>query len=109
MTFRLRIAVPALALLAGCATPVPVDRAIVSYDIATADSISKELLLNIARARNNEPIHFTAVSSIAATYRLSTNAGIGPAMTGEHGGTVVPLLGVAAEENPTISIAPMQG
>src|SRR5581483_10547711 len=76
--------VAALLLLAGCASspPVPLDRAVVSYDIATADGISQQLLLNIARANVNEPIHFTAVTSIAATYRLSTSAGIGPTMTG---------------------------
>ncbi len=103
--------VAALLLLAGCASspPVPLDRAVVSYDIATADGISQQLLLNIARANVNEPIHFTAVTSIAATYRLSTSAGIGPTMTGEHGRSVLPLLGVVAEQNPTISISPMQG
>ncbi|HEX9492352.1 MAG TPA: hypothetical protein VGA33_03740 [Thermoanaerobaculia bacterium] len=39
-----------------------------AYDITTAESVEKQLLLNIARARNNQPIHFTAVSSITATY-----------------------------------------
>jgi len=107
----MRVHAIALLLLAGCAStpPVPLDRAVLSYDIATADGISQQLLLNIARAHENEPIHFTAVSSIAATYRLSTSAGIGPTMTGEHGRSVLPLLGVVAEQNPTISIAPMQG
>jgi outer membrane PBP1 activator LpoA protein len=71
-----RLAVVLGLLLAACAAPVPIDKAIVSYDVATADAVSKQLLLNIARARNNQPIHFTAVSGIAATYRLSTTAGI---------------------------------
>ena len=95
--------------LVGCASTVPLDHAVVAYDLTTAESVEEQLLLNIARARNNQPIHFTAVSSIAATYRLTTNAGIGPALTGSRGGLVVPLLGASSESSPTISIAPMQG
>jgi hypothetical protein len=95
--------------LVGCASTVPLDHTVVAYDMTTAESVEKQLLLNIARARNNQPIHFTAVSSIAATYRVSTNAGIGPALTGNRGFLVVPLLGTSAESSPTISIAPMQG
>ena len=107
---KMRTVAAALGLcLVACTSTVPVDRAVVAYDLTTANSVEEQLLLNIARARNNQPIHFTQVSSIAATYRLTTNAGIGPAMTGERGGLVVPLLGAASESSPTISIAPMQG
>jgi hypothetical protein len=95
--------------LAGCSTIVPLDHAVVAYDMTTAESVERQLLLNIARARNNQPIHFTAVSSIAATYRVTTSAGIGPALTGNRGGLVVPILGTSTESSPTISIAPMQG
>jgi hypothetical protein len=95
--------------LAGCAAIVPLDHAVVAYDMTTAENVERQLLLNIARARNNQPIHFTAVSSIAATYRVTTSAGIGPALTGNSGGLVVPILGTSAESSPTISIAPMQG
>lgn len=95
--------------LGGCASMVPLDRAVLTYDTTTADNVSKQLLLNIARARHNEPMHFTAVSSITATYRFGVNAGLGGAVTGDSGGLLVPSLGAVAEENPTISIAPMQG
>ena len=107
-TIRSAAAILGIWLL-GCTSTVPLDHAVVAYDITTAESVEKQLLLNIARARNNQPIHFTAVSSITATYRLTTNAGIGPALTGNSGGLVVPLLGTSAESSPTISIAPMQG
>jgi hypothetical protein len=95
--------------LVACTHTVPLDHAVVAYDLTTAESVEEQLLLNIARAHNNQPIHFTAVSSIAATYRLTTNAGIGPALTGNRGGLVVPILGTSAESSPTISISPMQG
>ncbi|HSS78346.1 MAG TPA: hypothetical protein VLV54_16580, partial [Thermoanaerobaculia bacterium] len=93
----------------GCAGTVPFDRGVLAYDRATAEVISRELLLNIARARQNLPMHFTAISNITATYRLSFSGGIAPAATGEHGFLVVPFLSGAKEESPTISIAPMQG
>src|SRR5215510_12936538 len=95
--------------IAGCASTVALDRAVLAYDTTTAESVAKQLLLNIARARHNQPMHFTAISNIAATYRVSISAGAGPALTGEKGGLLVPILGVGMEENPTISISPMQG
>jgi len=97
------------ASAAGCSSTIALDRAVVAYDTTTAESISKQLLLNIARARHNQPMHFTAISSIAATYKFTTSAGVGPALTGERGGLIVPFIGGSTEENPTISIAPMQG
>ena len=54
----------------GCAKSVPLERGVLAYDRATAAMLSKELLLNIARARHNLPVHFTALSNIAATYKV---------------------------------------
>ena len=95
--------------LTGCASTMALDRAVMAYDSSTAESVSKQLLLNIARAHNNQPMHFTAISSIAATYKFSVSAGITPALTGERSSLILPIIGGSAEENPTISIAPMQG
>lgn len=108
---RVRIAALAAATVwaGGCATTVALDHAVVSYDNATKNSIEKQLLLNIARAHRSEPIHFTAISSIAATYKLSFSAGVVGAATGENGNLLVPMVGLGVEENPTISIAPMEG
>lgn len=100
---------PALGALTGCASTVALDDAVVAYDTTVAESIAEQLLLNIARVRHNQPMHFTAISSIAATYKFTLNAGVGGALTGDRGGLLVPLAGASAEENPTISIAPMQG
>jgi hypothetical protein len=61
--------------VAGCASTVALDHGVVAYDRTIAESVSKQLLLDIARARHNEPMHFTAVSSIAATYKLTFSAG----------------------------------
>ncbi len=98
-----------IAGLTGCAAVTSLDRVVLSYDTSTGDAVANQLLVNIARARRNEPMHFTTVSSIAATYRFGLTGGFGPAQAGPRGGIVVPTFTATAEENPTISIAPMQG
>lgn len=103
------MAIAAAAVVTGCASPTALDRVVLSYDTSTGDAVAKQLLVNIARARRNEPMHFTTVSSIAATYRFTLSGGFGPAQAGPRGGTLAPVFGAATEENPTISIAPMQG
>ena len=54
----------------GCLSPITLNRAVTSYDQAITDAISKQLLINIARAHQHQPIHFTGVSNIAATFTL---------------------------------------
>lgn len=80
-----------------------------AYDRTTTELVSKQLLLNIARARHNQPLHFTGISNIAATYNFSFTAGATPALTGERSSLLMPIFGGNVAENPTISIAPMQG
>jgi hypothetical protein len=52
---------------------------VIEYDKATADILSKMILLNIARAHQHRPMHFTGVSNIAATFNFQFNAGATPA------------------------------
>jgi len=80
-----------------------------AYNDSTADVISKQLLLNIARASYNQPIHFSGISNIAATMNFQANAGVTPALTGNSGTTLMPTFGGSVSENPTISIVPMEG
>src|SRR5262249_52337273 len=111
MTRRLLLPLAAIALttISGCIGNIALDHAVIDYDTTTAQSISKQLLLNIARASYNQPMHFTAISSIAATYKFSASAGTAAAQAGSSGHVVVPIITAGVEENPTISIAPMQG
>ena len=102
------VAVVAITL-SGCLSPVALNRAVELYDQATIRSESRQLLVNIARAQHHEPIHFTRVSSIAATFNFSANAGVTPALTGESGGLLAPVFGAGVSENPTFSIDPIAG
>lgn len=93
----------------GCATTTRLDDIVMAYDETAADTMSKMLLVNIARSHQNLPMHFTGVSSILATYKFTFAGGLGPAATGEFGWLPVPQIGGSSEENPTVSITPMQG
>ncbi|MBA2484677.1 MAG: hypothetical protein H0V35_00995 [Nitrospira sp.] len=108
-SFRWLMGLLAVLTLAGCLSPPALNRAVLAYDEAISSAISKQLLINIARAHHHEPIHFTGVANVAATFDFRINAGATPALTGEHGRTLVPLFGGSIAENPTISISPIEG
>jgi hypothetical protein len=93
----------------GCLSPVTLNRAVTTYDEAVTDAISKQLLINIARAHQHQPIHFTGVSNIAATFDFRVNAGATPALTGDASRALMPIFGGSVAENPTISIVPIEG
>ncbi len=95
--------------LQGCFSPIVLDRAVIEYDKAITDILSKQLLLNIARSHQHQPLHFTGVSNIAATFNFQFNAGATPAFTGETGSLLTPVFGGTISENPTISIVPIEG
>jgi hypothetical protein len=98
-----------LFLLSGCLSPVTLTRAVIAYDDAITESQSKQLLVNIARAQHHQPIHFTGVSNVAATFDFRFTAGATPALTGDASRTILPVIGGSVAENPTISIAPIEG
>jgi len=93
----------------GCLSPITLNRAVTAYDQAVTDAISKQLLINIARAHQHQPIHFTGVSNIAATFDFRVSAGATPALTGEASRALMPIFGSSVAENPTISIVPIEG
>jgi hypothetical protein len=95
--------------MTGCLSPITLNRAVTTYDEAITDAISKQLLINIARAHQHQPIHFTGVSNIAATFDFRVSAGATPAFTGEAGRALMPIFGGSMAENPTISIVPIEG
>jgi hypothetical protein len=95
--------------LQGCLSPMALDRAVIEYDKTTTEVLSKLILLNIARAHQHQPLHFTGVSNIAATFNFQFNAGATPALTGESGSLLTPVFGGTVSENPTISIVPIEG
>ena len=118
MTMRQRVTSPAGLILAGffyslaltgCLSPITLNRAVTAYDEAVTDAASKQLLINIARAHQHQPIHFTGVSNIAATFDFRVSAGATPALTGDASRALMPVFGGSVAENPTFSIVPIEG
>lgn len=98
--------------LTGCLSPIAMHRAVIEYDRTVSYVEADLLLLNIARARAHRPVHFTAVSSVAATFDFRVNAGI----SGSLGRAVDPdqrpvtlEYSNSVAENPTITIVPITG
>ncbi|MEI8385071.1 MAG: hypothetical protein WCF51_03790 [Nitrosomonadaceae bacterium] len=106
---RTTLCLVAVAILSGCVSPMALNRAVISYDEAVTDAGSQQLLINIVRAARNQPIHFTGVSNIAATFNFHLNAGANPAPGGLAGAVMMPIFGGSISENPTISIVPIEG
>lgn len=109
------IAVRTLLLLVavltqGCASRATLHKVVLDYDETVSRAQAEMLLLNVARARHQRPLHFTTVSGIAATFDYRTDAALGGALAENPGISILtPSVGVSASENPTISIVPIQG
>lgn len=87
-------------------------RAVLEYDRTVSQVEAELLLLNIARARHHRPVHFTAVSSVAATFDFRTNVGIRGGIGPSTDSTERPLnleYGATVAENPTVTIIPISG
>lgn len=95
----------------GCLPALQLNRTLATYDAVATDAVCRQLLLNMARAHHNEPLHFTALSNIAATYSLQLNAGATPPLGGVEGGagSLSPIFGGSWTDNPTLSIVPVEG
>jgi hypothetical protein len=82
------------------------------YNEAIARTEAQQTLMMIVRNRYGESSTTLAVSSVAANFRVSTQAGINVGFGPEssYAGNLVPLSGgVAYEDNPTISYTPVHG
>jgi len=110
--FRSTLASAFLCLMTGCLSPIAMHRAVMEYDRTVSYVEADLLLLNIARARYHRPVHFTAVSSVAATFDFRTTAGIsggiGPA-TDSSERAINLEYSASVAENPTITIVPITG
>lgn len=108
-SFVASVLILSVFLSSGCLSPLALHEAVIEYD-RTANRIQSDmLLLNIGRAHNFQPLHFTAVSSVAATFDFAANAGIFPSQAERNPSIVTPGLGVSVAERPTITIVPIEG
>jgi hypothetical protein len=62
-------------VLSGCLGPTVLHQQVLGYDELTRKLEEELLLLNIARVDNEQNVHFTPTSSIAATFDWTTTLG----------------------------------
>jgi hypothetical protein len=107
---RLALAVALAGSCAGCPAAWHLNRTVMTYDALATETICRELLVNIARAHHDDPLHFTALSNIAATFNHQWTAGATPPLGGTEGGwRLSPVFGGLVSDNPTFSIVPIEG
>ena len=109
--WRRLVTLAAALMCSGCLPALQLNRSVMAYDALATEAVCRQLLLNIARARFDEPLHFTALSNIAATFNLQLNAGATPPLGGLEGGAnnLSPIFGGSWSDNPTFSIVPVEG
>jgi hypothetical protein len=102
--------------LTGCASfgPILLNKAVIKYDDSVLQAEQQLLLLNILRMHDDQPPHFTVASSVTATFALSHTAGLTSSMSGASHSRIYGYgsglnLTTTVSDNPTITIAPMQG
>jgi hypothetical protein len=108
----LNVFTAAIAIVAGsCAGPPVLQRQVLGYDEVTKRLNDELLLLNIARAANDESVHFTSTSSIAATFNWTATLGVGGQVYQQaYGSNFYTFnIGGSSSENPTFSISPLSG
>ena len=82
------------------------------YNEAINKTEDEQMLLSIVKGRYGETFSLLAVNGVAANVRFRTNAGVeaGFGPSENFDGNLVPFSGgLAYEENPTITYAPVQG
>ena len=104
----------ALATIMGCsmAGPSTISHGRADYNAAINRTNDEQLLLALVRGRYGETSSLLAVTGVAANVRFSANYSAEYGISKEDGfeWSLVPFKGgVAYEENPTISYAPVQG
>jgi len=103
-----------LVMLVGCSTvgPSTISHGRADYNEAINRTDDEQLLLALVRGRYGETSRLLAVTGVTANVRFATNVGAeyGIGQEEYYEWSLVPFRGgVAYEENPTISYAPVQG
>ncbi len=111
-----RVASRALAvtvlMATSCVSPIALEPALLAYDRTVTRIQTQMMLINVGRAHANLPLHWTEVSSIAATFTFKVDEGVNLELTpaGEVPvGNLNASISASAAESPTIAIIPMQG
>lgn len=74
------LALPFATLLPGCTTRMPVERLTVDFNQSVAASANEVTLLNVLRAKEYQPLHFTSISLARGSMTAAAGATLGAAL-----------------------------
>lgn len=96
----------AMLMLAACAFPSRLQRIAVDQNQVIASTADSLTLLNIIRARNYRPVHFTSISRISGNIGLSAGGTVGSGITisGGNGASLAPGASVGMATNPNFDM-----
>lgn len=102
--------VAALAV-AACAQigPAAVETGRNPYNLAIQNTNDEQLLLNLVRLKYRDTPFFLEVSSVATQYSFAPSAGVSGDLVEAGPGTLGVNAGIAYEESPTVTYAPLHG
>lgn len=95
------IALIVLMSTAGCAFRPQVTGMAVEYNEFVAEATNRQTVINILRAREREPLHFTSFSKVLGTARIEGTAGLDIGING-NGGEQLPQGGAFATAKRTL-------
>jgi len=93
--------------LCGCAGTA-LHHAYADFSDVYADSINRQLLLNLARMAHDEPAYFIQLGTINSQYQFNTSIGISPNNIG-HSIGADGSFGTGVSETPTFNFVPLNG
>lgn len=103
-----RIAGPLLAVLAlsGCAFPGQLQQIAVEQNQVVANTADSLTLLNILRASEGRPLHFTSISRISGNvdFGVTGAVGAGIEISGGSAASLSPAAGAAISSNPNFDL-----
>ncbi len=121
---RIAFAACALAALTGCTATRPLSEMAVDSNHLVADTANEQTLLNILRAKDRMPMHFTSFKVVNGDLSLSASAGLGLDFPGDSlsrsfggdgvlagsdlatgGRTIAPAIGAGIETSPGFELA----
>lgn len=99
------VALATLALASGCAFPAQVHRVAIDYNQIIASTSNELTFLNIVRARERHPLHFTSISAMRGdiTAQASIGAGVGINEAGPESGNAATSAGISS--GPSFDVA----
>ena len=113
MKKKLLFAIAPLFLLAGCQStfgPGAIQNTHNAYNQSIINTLNQQMLLNLVRLRYRDEVYFLKVSSVTAALSFGGSFGVNAELNlGSGGNLLMPNLGMAYVDKPTISYQPLQG